>query len=75
MLWLATWLCPLELTAQPTAPAIEPIPGMPPVVDPRNLYSETQAGKLSPAVTSALPRVYVPNLRSHDVYVIDPQTR
>ena len=48
---------------------------MPPVVDPHNLYSETQAGNLSPAVTGALPRVYVPNLQSHDVYVIDPQAR
>ena len=37
---------------------------MPPVVDPTNLYSETAAGKLSPAVQGALPRVYVPNLRS-----------
>ena len=47
---------------------------MPPVVDPGNLYSETRAGKLSPAVAGALPRVYVPNRRSNDVYVIDPAT-
>ena len=45
---------------------------MPPVVDPHNVYSETQAGKLSPAVNSALPRVYVPNRQSNDVTVIDP---
>jgi YVTN family beta-propeller protein len=30
---------------------------------------------LSPAVTGALPRIYVPNLRSNDVYVIDPVDR
>ncbi|MBI3455084.1 MAG: hypothetical protein HY002_04770 [Candidatus Rokubacteria bacterium] len=48
---------------------------MPPVLDPANLYSETRAGRLSPAVANALPRVYVPNLRSNDVYVIDPATR
>nr|WP_233168390.1 YncE family protein [Xylophilus sp. ASV27] len=30
---------------------------------------------LSPAVAGALPRIYVPNLRSNDVYVIDPATR
>ena len=30
---------------------------------------------LSPAVAGALARVYVPNLRSNDVYVIDPATR
>ncbi len=47
---------------------------MPPVVDPANLYSETAAGKLSPAVAGDLPRVYVPHLQSNDVYVIDPAT-
>ena len=49
-------------------------PGMPPVTDPTNLYSETTAGKLSPAVASHPPRVYVPHLQSNDVYVIDPAT-
>ncbi|HEV8437120.1 MAG TPA: YncE family protein [Methylomirabilota bacterium] len=48
---------------------------MPPVVDPGNLYSETRAGKLSPAASAALSRIYVPNLQSNDVYVIDPATR
>ena len=57
-----------------TAVAIETVPGMPPVVDPANLYSETTADKLSPAVAQALPRVYVPNLKSNDVTVIDPAT-
>ncbi|HEX7438107.1 MAG TPA: YncE family protein [Caldimonas sp.] len=47
---------------------------MPPVVDPANLYSEAGVGKLSPAVQGALARVYVPNLQSNDVYVIDPAT-
>ena len=50
------------------------VPGMPTVVDPANLYSETTAGKLSPAVQGALPRVYVPHLQSNDVWVIDPAT-
>ena len=50
------------------------IPGMPPVVDPRNLYSEVAAEKLSPAVATALPRVYVPNVKSNTVTVIDPTT-
>jgi YVTN family beta-propeller protein len=54
--------------------AIETVPGMPPVIDPANLYSETTADKLSPAVAKALPRVYVPNLQSNDVSVIDPAT-
>jgi YVTN family beta-propeller protein len=60
--------------AQPGGRAIETVPGMPPVPDPANLYSETGAGKLSPAVAGALARVYVPNVKSHDVYVIDPAT-
>jgi YVTN family beta-propeller protein len=47
---------------------------MPPVVDPRNIYSETTPGKFSPATAGALARVYVPNIKSGDVYVIDPAT-
>ena len=50
------------------------LPGMPPVVDPANLYSETASGHMSPAVAGALERVYVPNHSSDDVYVIDPAT-
>jgi YVTN family beta-propeller protein len=41
---------------------------------PVNVYAETAAGKFSPAVKGQLERVYVPNLRSNDVYVIDPAT-
>jgi YVTN family beta-propeller protein len=55
-----------------TVPTVLTVPGMPPVIDPHNLYSETAAGKLSPAVRDDLTRIYVPNLRSNDVYVIDP---
>ncbi|WP_254441309.1 YncE family protein [Pandoraea cepalis] len=65
-------LCSAE--AASAASAIATVPGMPPVVDATNLYSEAGAGDLSPAVAGALPRVYVPNLRSNDVYVIDPAT-
>ncbi len=46
---------------------------MPPVPNPNNLYSAPATGRLSPAVEGALSRIYVPNLRSNDVYVIDPQ--
>src|SRR5688500_5657740 len=53
---------------------VDTVPGMPPVVDPVNLYSETTEGKLSPATQGALPRVYVPHVQSSDVYVIDPAT-
>lgn len=57
-----------------SAAAVTTLPGMPPVLDPTNLYSEASAGRLSPAVVGALQRVYVPNVRSNDVYVIDPAT-
>ena len=56
------------------APAVTTVPGMPPVADPANLYSETTAAKMSPAVAGDLPRVYVPHVQSNDVYVIDPAT-
>jgi len=59
---------------QPPPRGVETVPGMPPVPDPANLYSETRPDKMSPAVANALSRVYVPNLKSNDVYVIDPAT-
>ena len=59
--------------AEPTR-AIQTIPGMPPVIDPKNLYSEIRPNKLSPVVANHLPRVYVPNRASNDVWVIDPAT-
>ncbi|MHB8493509.1 MAG: YncE family protein [Casimicrobiaceae bacterium] len=60
--------------APPVPPRVDTVPGMPPVVDPSNLYSQAGAGDLADAVKNALPRVYVPNVRSDDVYVIDPAT-
>ena len=67
----------LGTAAQPPAAAVaaaaaSALPGMPPVVDPRNLYSETAEGRLSARVQGDLERIYVPNLRSNDVYVVDP---
>jgi YVTN family beta-propeller protein len=64
--------CALAGTAG--AAGVDTVPGMAPVTDPANLYGDAGAGKLSPAVQGALARVYVPNLQSNDVYVIDPET-
>ena len=50
------------------------VPGMPPVVDALNLYSEIAKGKLSPNTAGALERVYVPNRGENTVSVIDPAT-
>ncbi|MES2300188.1 MAG: YncE family protein [Pseudomonadota bacterium] len=45
---------------------------MPAVIDAHNLYSEIGSGHVSAALRDDLERIYVPNLRSNDVYVIDP---
>ena len=77
VLLLATALSPLPVFSQAAAPtptAVTTVPGMPPVPDPLNLYSETTATKLSPVVAGDPQRVYVPHLQSNDVYVIDPAT-
>jgi YVTN family beta-propeller protein len=53
---------------------IQTVSGMPPVIDPNNLYSEIRPDKVSPTVAKHLSRVYVPNRASNDVWVIDPAT-
>ena len=60
--------------ATTSKPVVKTIAGMPPVADPDNLYSETRADQFNPVVKDDLERVYVPNLRSNDVSVIDPTT-
>src|SRR5688572_22939201 len=64
----------LLLALHASASAVETVPGMPPVVDPRNLYSETVSSKVSPALAGHKELVYVPHVQSNDVYVIDPKT-
>jgi YVTN family beta-propeller protein len=55
-------------------PKQDPLPGMPPVLNPADIYSEDHAGKLSPAVRNMPSRVYVPNSGSNTVDIIDPKT-
>ena len=59
-----------------TAPPkkIDTIPGMPPVTDPSNLYSDIASDKVSEIAKGALNRIYVPNRGSNNVSVIDPTT-
>jgi YVTN family beta-propeller protein len=64
-----------QTTATATNPALVGYPGMPPVVDPSNIYSEIGPQHLSANHRSDPPRVYVPNGRSNTVSVIDPATR
>jgi YVTN family beta-propeller protein len=64
---------PAAASASPAQPVLT-VPGMPPVLDALNLYSETGKGKLSAATAGALERVYVPNRAENTVSVIDPAT-
>jgi YVTN family beta-propeller protein len=68
----APWAAEQAVSAAPRS--VQTLPGMPGVVDPNNLYSETRPDKLSAVVAKHLPRVYVPNRSSNDVWVIDPAT-
>ena len=68
------WSSSMATAAEPAPRTIQTVPGMPPVIDPNNLYSETRPEKLSPVVAKHLRRVYVPNRSSNDVWVIDPAT-
>ncbi len=43
-------------------------------LQPVNVYANATAGKISEAVAGVPERVYVPNVSSADVYVIDPNT-
>jgi DNA-binding beta-propeller fold protein YncE len=51
-----------------------PLPGMPEVHDPHNVYSDAGANMLNDATKAAKPLVYVPHTKSGDVWVIDPTT-
>jgi YVTN family beta-propeller protein len=56
------------------ASSVTTVPGMPPVTNPANMYSEVGVNHFSAEVAKDPARIYVPNLRSNDVYVIDPAT-
>jgi YVTN family beta-propeller protein len=60
--------------ASPVADLSVPLPGMPPVTDPANIYAAAGANMLSPAVSGMLYRVYVPNSGGSTVTVINPAT-
>jgi YVTN family beta-propeller protein len=51
-----------------------PLPGMPALLNPRDVYAAARPGRFSRATIGARPYVYVPNTISNDVYVIDQRT-
>jgi YVTN family beta-propeller protein len=57
---------------EPAVPA--GLPGMPPVLDAKDIYAADKPGQLSPVVRKFPARVYVPNTNSNTVSVIDPAT-
>ena len=65
----ATWP-----VADPLSDLSVPLPGMPPVVDPANIYAAAGPNMLSPAVRGVPYRIYVPNSGGSTVTVIDPAT-
>ena len=67
-------LAALCLTALEAPAQQQAAPGMPPPPDPKNIYSEIGADKVSPALKDHRELVYVPHVQSNDVYVIDPKT-
>ncbi|WP_369242549.1 YncE family protein [Streptomyces sp. R21] len=60
--------------AQPKRETVQGLPGMPPVLDPTDVYAADRPNQLSPAVRDFPSRVYVPNTNSNTVSVIDPKT-
>ncbi|MBP0457100.1 YVTN family beta-propeller repeat protein [Streptomyces montanisoli] len=61
-------------TRAAVGPGQDLLPGMPPPLDPHDLYAADRPGRLSPVVKDFPSRVYVPNTKSDTVSVIDPAT-
>jgi YVTN family beta-propeller protein len=61
------------IQTKPSA-ADTPLPGMPPVLDPQDIYAADRPNQLSSMVRNFPSRIYVPNSESNSVDVIDPAT-
>ena len=60
--------------AQGAATPRAPLPGMPPVLDPLDIYAADRPNQLDPAVSKFPSYIYVPNSGSNTVDIIDPKT-
>ena len=65
----ATWQ-----VASPVADLSVPLPGMPPVANPANIYAAAGADMLTPATRGVPYRIYVPDSGGSTVTVINPAT-
>ncbi len=71
----ANYSVPVVHAAGPASSAkINVLPGMPPVLDPTNVYSADGPGMVSPAAAGFPSWIYVPNSKSDTVDIIDPKT-
>ena len=66
------WIVLLLLTVDNSPSSAAVLPGMPPLIDPSDIYAADRPGDLSPVVSNYPPRIYVPNSQSRSVTVIDP---
>jgi YVTN family beta-propeller protein len=64
----------LVLPSVTATQSLDLLPGMPPLLDPHDVYAADRPGNLSPAVSGFPERVYVPNSGGNTVDVIDPRT-
>jgi YVTN family beta-propeller protein len=73
MRW-AILACTLTAVLPGASPDSSPLPGMPPLTNPHDVYAADAAGNLSPVVRKFPSLIYVPNSGSNTVDVIDPRT-
>ncbi|MGW5867028.1 YncE family protein [Streptomyces sp. NPDC055239] len=59
--------------ATPEPKAAPGLPGMPPLLDKKDVYAADRPNRLSPVVEDFPSRIYVPNTTSNTVSVIDPK--
>ena len=69
-----TFATPPTASSGVSSGAVDVLPGMPPVTDPNNIYSEAGANMLGANAQKSKSYAYVPNTKSGDVWVIDAQT-
>jgi YVTN family beta-propeller protein len=61
-------------TPASTAAPLSLLPGMPPVTDPKDIYSHDRPGQISNVIKGFPSYIYVPNSKSNSVSIIDPRS-